>query len=51
MIYNVFLEGMFGECIDLIREYFFKCRIVFFLVFVFVKDDGVVGNVNGIDGV
>lgn len=41
------LEGIFGECSDLIKEYFFKCRILFLLVIVFVKDDGVV---NGLEG-
>ena len=38
-------------CTDLTREYFLKCRTVFPLASVFAKDDGVVGNVNGIDGV
>lgn len=51
MIYNALLEGTFGECTDLTREYFLKCRTVFPLASVFAKDDGVVGNVNGIDGV
>ena len=51
MIYNALLEGTFGECTDLTREYFLKCRTVFPLASVFAKVDGVVGNVNGIDGV
>lgn len=50
MIYNTLLEGTFGECSDLTKEYFLKCRTVFPLATVFAKDDGAVGSVNGLEG-
>ena len=50
MIYNTLLEGTFGECTDLTREYFLKCRTLFPLASVFAKDDGAVRSVNGLEG-
>lgn len=50
LIYNTLLEGTFGECSDLTKEYFLKCRSLFPLATVFAKDDGAVGNVNGVEG-
>lgn len=32
------------------KEYFLKCRSLFPLATVFAKDDGAVGNVNGVEG-
>lgn len=49
MIYNTLLEGTFGECSDLTKEYFLKCRTLFPLASVFAKDDGASGSVNGVD--
>ena len=49
LIYNALLEGAFGECSDLIKEYFLKCRTLFPLATVFAKDDGLPDNVNGLD--
>ena len=50
LIYNTLLEGTFGECSDLTKEYFLKCRSLFPLATVFAKDDGAAGNVNGVEG-
>lgn len=50
LIYNTLLEGTFGECSDLTKEYFLKCRTLFPLATVFAKDGGAGGNVNGVDG-
>ncbi|XP_020618730.1 N-alpha-acetyltransferase 15, NatA auxiliary subunit-like isoform X1 [Orbicella faveolata] len=47
LIYNTLLEGTFGECSDLTKEYFLKCRTLFPLATVFAKDDGAV---NGLEG-
>lgn len=49
LIYNTLLEGAFGECSDLTREYFLKCRTLFPLASVFAKDDGATGSMNGVD--
>lgn len=49
LIYNTLLEGTFGECSDLTREYFLKCRSLFPLASVFSKYDGVTGSLNGVD--